>query len=80
MPLPMNFLVALCTQSHQILFCIITQAAARLNVMNLKILHAAARLTTPAISLQNFTAEPAVGFGVKPQAWPIGTDPSQSVT
>jgi hypothetical protein len=37
-------------------------------------------LTSPAISLQDFTAELTIGFRVKPQARSLGTDPSQSVT
>jgi hypothetical protein len=37
-----------------------------LNVMNLKILHAPARLASPPIPLQNLLAELAISFWVKP--------------
>ena len=73
-------LVALDTKSYQILGRVIAQSAPRLNVMDLKIFHAPARLATPAISLQNFAAELAISFRIKPQAWPLGADPRQSVT
>ena len=72
--------MALDAKSYEILSRIIAQSASRLNVMDLKILHSPARLATPAISLQDFAAELAIGFRIKPQAWPFGTDPSQSVT
>jgi len=58
----MSFLVAPNTKSHQILGRVITQSAPRLNVMDLKTLHAPARLATPAVSLQDFTAKLTVGF------------------
>jgi hypothetical protein len=47
----MGLLVAPGTKSHQILGCVITQSAPRLNVMDLKTLDRAARLATPAVSL-----------------------------
>ena len=75
-----SFLVAPDTKSNQILDRVITQAAPRLNMMDLKTLDAPARLTTPAISLQDFPAELAIGFRGKPQAWSSGKDPSQRVT
>ncbi len=76
----MGFLMARCAESDQILGSVIAQSAPRLNVMDLKIFHAPARLATPAISLQDFAAELAISFRIKPQAWPFGSDPSQSVT
>ena len=75
-----SVLVALDTKSYEILSRIIAQPAPRLNVMDLKALHAPARLATPAISLQNFAAELAIGFRVNPQSWPFAADPGQSVT
>jgi hypothetical protein len=48
--------------------------------MDLKILTAPAPLTTPAIPIQDFAAELAISFEIKPQAWPFGTDPGQSIT
>ena len=79
-PLSMGFLVASRTKSNQILGRVITQTAPRLNVMNLKTLDAPARLTTPAVSLQDFAAELAIGFRIKPRTWSFRADPRQSVT
>jgi hypothetical protein len=80
MPKSVNVLVALDTKSYEILSRIIAQAAARLNVMDLKIIHSPARLASPAISLQNFTPQLAISFGLEPQAWPFRADPHYSVT
>ena len=76
----MGFLMARRAEGDQILGSVIAQSAPRLNVMDLKIFHAPARLATPAVSLQDFTAELAISFRVKPQAGPLCTDPRQSVT
>jgi hypothetical protein len=64
-------LVALDAKSYEIPSRIIAQAAPRLNVMDLKIFHSSARLTTPAVSLQNFAAEVAISFSVKSQPRPV---------
>jgi hypothetical protein len=66
MPMTVNVLVALDAKSYEILSRIIAQAASGLDVMNLKTLDAPARLAAPAISLQDFTAELAISFRVKP--------------
>ena len=73
-------LVALDAKSYEILSRVITQAASRLNVMDLKIFHTPARLTTPAVTVQDFPAELAISFRVKPQPWPSRADPFQNVT
>jgi hypothetical protein len=65
--LPMDFLMARCAESDQILGGVIAQSAPRANVVDLKILYAPARLASPAISLQDFPAELAISFGFKPQ-------------
>ncbi len=52
----MGLLMARSAEGDQILGSIIAQAAPRLNVVNLKVFHSPARLATPAVSLQNFTA------------------------
>jgi hypothetical protein len=62
----MCFLMAPRTKGDQILGRVIALSAPRLNVVNLQIFHPPARLTTPSVSLQNFAAELAIGFGVKP--------------
>jgi hypothetical protein len=61
----MTRLVTTCTKSDQIIHCVIAQATPRLNVMDLKIFQASARLASPAISLQDFPAELAISFRVK---------------
>ena len=76
----MSVLVAPDTKSNQILGRVITQAAPRLKVMDLKTLDAPARLTTPSISLQDPPAELAIRFRFEPQSWPFRADPSQRVT
>ena len=78
--LPMSFLVARYAEGDEILDSVIAQSAPRLNVMDLKILHTPARLTMPAVSLQDFPAELAISFRIKPQPWALGTDPGQNVT
>jgi len=78
--LSMGFLVAPSTKNHQIFGSVIAQSASRLNVMDLETLRSSAALATPAVSLQDFPAELAIGFKVKLQAWLSGTDFSQSVT
>ena len=55
-----SVLVALDAKSYEILSRVITQTAPRLNVMDLKIFHPSARLTSPAVSLQNFAAEQTI--------------------
>ena len=56
---------------YKILSRIITQAAPRLNVMDLKALDAPASLATPGVPLQNLLAELPVGLWLKLQAWPF---------
>src|ERR1700686_400089 len=72
--------VALDAKSHEILDRVIAQLAARPNVMDLKILPPPARLTAPAVSLQNFAAEQTIGFWIKPHAGSLWTDSCQSDT
>ena len=60
-----SVLVALYAKNYEIRSRVITQTAPWLNVMDLKIFHESARLTTPSISLQDFTAELAISFGIK---------------
>ena len=64
--LPMGLLMARCAEGDQILSSVIAQSASWQNVMDLKILHAPAPLASPAISLQDFTAELAISLRVKP--------------
>jgi len=50
-----------------------------LNLMDLKIFYAPARLATPAISLEDFAAELAISFRGKPQAGSLCSDSFQNV-
>jgi hypothetical protein len=68
MQVSVSLLVAHHTKSYQVLGRVITQTAPRLNVMDLKPIDAAARLATPAVSLQDVAAELTVGFSVQLQA------------
>jgi hypothetical protein len=67
----MCILMAPRAEGDQILGSVIALSAPRLNVMDLKIFHPPARLTTPSISLQDFTAELAISFRIKPQTRPL---------
>src|ERR1700693_6461609 len=78
--LPVGSLMARRAESDQILGSVIAQSAPRLNVMYLKIFHPPTPLATPTVSLQDFTAEVAIRFRVKPQAGARRADPLQSVT
>jgi len=61
----MDLLVAHGTKSYKIFCGIISQVAPPLDVMDLKTLHASARLTTPSITLQNFPAQLTISFRIK---------------
>jgi hypothetical protein len=75
----MHSLVTAAAKSYHIAFDVIALLAPRLNVMDLKILHAPARLATPSVSLQDFPAQLAISLRFKLQAWMLGADPLQSV-
>ena len=75
-----SILVAPGTKSYEILIRIIAQLAPRLNVMDLKAFDTPARLATPVVPLQNFTAELAISLRVEPQAWLFGSNSSQGAT
>jgi hypothetical protein len=62
----MSFLMARRAEDDQILGNVMAQSASWMNVMDLKIFHAPARLASPGISLQNFAAKFSIGFRSKP--------------
>jgi hypothetical protein len=68
------------TKSYQILGCVIAEAATRLDVMDLEIFRSSAELTTPAVPLQNSTAELAISFGRELQARSFGSKSTQGFT
>ena len=80
MPMPVSVLVALDAKGYEILSRVIPQVAPPLFVMDLKAFHTPTQLASPAVSLQDFPAELAIGFKIKPQAGPLRSDPLQSVT
>ncbi len=75
-----NALVAIDAKNYEILGRIIAQSASRLNVMDLKIFHAPARLASPAVPFQNVTAKLTISLRINPQARPLVLDLHQSVT
>jgi hypothetical protein len=54
------------TKSYQVIGRVITPSAAWLNVMDLKIFHAPARLATPSVTRQDLPAELPISFWVTP--------------
>ena len=65
--LSMDLLVASSAQSDEILFGIITEKAARLNMMHLEFTHRSAMLAPPPISLEYLLPQLVVGDRIKPQ-------------
>jgi hypothetical protein len=68
------------TEGDQVFSRIISQSSPRLNVVHLKALYAPARLATPAVSLEDLTAELAISLRFEPKSWPLGTHSGHSVT
>jgi hypothetical protein len=58
-------------QRDQILFNIVSQPAARANVVDLKILRCPAVLAAPSIAREHLVGEPAIRVGFKPQPRPL---------
>lgn len=52
-------------QDNQILSGVVSQLAPRLWVVNFEVFHSPARLAPPAISRQNFSAQPNICAGLK---------------
>ena len=68
------------TKRYQILCSVIAPPTPRLQVMDLKIFRSPARLATPAVPLQDSTAELAISLRLELQAWPFGSNASQGTT
>jgi hypothetical protein len=79
-PKPVSFLVTHDAKSYQILGRVVSEAAPRLNVMDLKAFDLPARLATPTVPLEDLVAELAVSLGPELQAWPFGSNSSQGTT
>jgi hypothetical protein len=63
------------TKCYKVLFGVIPDSTAKLFVMNLKVFHPAADLTSPAISTQHLPSQPFVGFGIEPKTGALGLKP-----
>ena len=64
----MDVTVAIKTECDQIFVYIVTQLASRANVVDLKTIGTAAVLASPAVALQHFDAEFAIGIWVQPKS------------
>jgi hypothetical protein len=60
--------VARTAKRDQVLLRIVTRTAAKFLVVNLEIRHRAARLTTPAVAMQDLLPQALVRQGIQPQA------------
>ena len=61
-------LMARRTESDQVFFGVVAQSAPPLNVMDFKVVHPPARLTSPAVTNQDSSTKLSVGFRIKRQA------------
>jgi hypothetical protein len=64
------------TQGDQVQVVIRALLAAQLLVMDLQVFPGTTYLTLPAITPQNLFLELVVWFGIKPQSWSFGSNPS----
>jgi hypothetical protein len=63
-----DVIVAISTKRDQIFVCVVTQSASRANVVDLKTIGTAARLASPAVTLQHFSAKSAIRICVEPKS------------
>ena len=66
--------VAFSAECDQVLFLIATRPAAKLKVMHLQMLHAAASLAAPAVAFQHLPMQFVVAIRIKSQSWVFGWD------
>ena len=64
-------------ERNEILFDIVSQPAARAEVVDLKILRCAAVLAAPPIAREHLAGELAIRLGFKPQSRPLPFEPVQ---
>lgn len=57
--------VAFSAQRNQVVFLITTRVAAKFEVMYLQILHAAAKLASPAVAFQHLPMQLAIAVGIE---------------
>jgi len=70
----MNLFVTLSTQCNQILFLIAARVTTEFEVVYLEVLHTAAELASPAVTLQHLPMQFAIGPRIKPEAWALEAD------
>jgi hypothetical protein len=63
----MDVTVAISAERDQISVCVITQSAARANVVDLEMIGSPAVLASPAITLQHFDTEFAIRIWTQPK-------------
>ena len=73
----MDVTVAISAQCNQIFFYVVTEQASRAHVVDLKTIGTAAILAFPALTLQHFGAEFAIGIWVEPNSRPSRLEISQ---
>ena len=64
----MDVAVAISTERDQIFVCVVTQQASRAYVVDLETIRTTAVLASPAVTLQHFDAEFAIGIFVEPKS------------
>ena len=69
----MHIPMATRAEGNQVFSGIITESAASLPVMDLKVLRCTTALAAPAISLEHFFPQPAVAIGIKLAPRPLGS-------
>jgi hypothetical protein len=79
-PESVGFPVTNNAKSYQILGRVMSEAAPRLNVMDLKACDLSARLAAPTVPLEDFMPEPAISLRLELQAWPFGLNSSYETT
>ena len=63
----MYIALAISAERDQIFVCVVAQSASRANVVHLKTIRTAAVLALPAVALQHFDSEFAIGIRVQPK-------------
>ena len=64
----MDITVAIGTERDQVFVCVVTQMAPRAEVVDLKTIGSPAILASPAVTLQHFDAEFAIGTWLQPKS------------
>ena len=71
-----DFSVAGGAERNEIFFCVVSQSAARFEVVDFDASQRAAELAAPAVTREHLLAEFLVGFPFEPQAWAFLVQPA----